>query len=143
MTLKSVLKYRNTAVVTRYLKDFGGTEKEAAVVFRETLKWLYLGNHSLSTNPKHPVQCFINSELIKIDDMWHTFILFTRDYTDFCTEHFGRYIHHRPATDEEARIPIKERKRKLRRFYGYVYDTLGRATFLRWFLSGRFRRKDN
>jgi hypothetical protein len=29
-----------------------------------------------------------------IDEMWHAHILCTRDYADFCTRHFGRFIHH-------------------------------------------------
>src|SRR5215510_12354610 len=132
-TLNGVLKYRNATVVDRYLKEFGGTRKEADVVFRETLKWLYLANRSHSVDLKNPVECFITTNLIIIDDMWHTFILFTRDYTDFCTRHFGQYIHHQPVTDEVTAIPEKELKRKRRRFHAYVYDTLGRTTFRRWF----------
>jgi len=29
-----------------------------------------------------------------IDEMWHTHILRTRDYADFCATNFGRFIHH-------------------------------------------------
>ena len=32
----------------------------------------------------------------EVDEVWHTFILFTRDYQDFCRDVFGRYIHHSP-----------------------------------------------
>lgn len=31
-----------------------------------------------------------------VDDFWHEFILFTRDYTRYCQQHFGKYIHHQP-----------------------------------------------
>lgn len=31
------------------------------------------------------------------DDLWHEFILHTRDYHDFCTQAFGSYLHHTPA----------------------------------------------
>jgi len=37
-----------------------------------------------------------------IDKLWHTFIIFTRDYHLFCREVAGRYLHHEP-TDEEAK----------------------------------------
>lgn len=33
-----------------------------------------------------------------VDEAWHQFILFTCNYTNFCTEAFGKYIHHRPTT---------------------------------------------
>jgi hypothetical protein len=31
-----------------------------------------------------------------VDDAWHEFILFTRDYHVFCEAAFGRYLHHTP-----------------------------------------------
>lgn len=32
-----------------------------------------------------------------VDDLWHEFILFTRQYQRFCTGAFNRYLHHTPA----------------------------------------------
>ena len=32
------------------------------------------------------------------DDLWHEFILSTREYSAFCREAFGGYMHHTPAT---------------------------------------------
>jgi hypothetical protein len=39
-----------------------------------------------------------------IDEYWHTFILFTREYTNFCRTVAGAYIHHKPlgAADHQA-----------------------------------------
>lgn len=31
------------------------------------------------------------------DDLWHEFILYTRNYDAFCTRAFGRFMHHTPA----------------------------------------------
>src|SRR5688572_14802468 len=31
------------------------------------------------------------------DDLWHEFILFTREYHDFCEQAFGRHLHHAPS----------------------------------------------
>jgi hypothetical protein len=31
-----------------------------------------------------------------VDDLWHTFITFTRDYAGFCDEVAGHFIHHVP-----------------------------------------------
>lgn len=31
------------------------------------------------------------------DDLWHEFILYTRDYERFCSKAFGRFLHHTPA----------------------------------------------
>lgn len=32
-----------------------------------------------------------------VDDLWHEFILYTRDYQAFCSKAFGRFLHHTPA----------------------------------------------
>ena len=40
-----------------------------------------------------------------VDVAWHHFILFTRDYMDYCATHLGRYIHHVPddaTADDDA-----------------------------------------
>jgi hypothetical protein len=31
------------------------------------------------------------------DDLWHEFILYTRNYQQFCRRAFGRFLHHTPA----------------------------------------------
>ncbi|MEX1068694.1 MAG: hypothetical protein WED08_02695 [Patescibacteria group bacterium] len=33
-----------------------------------------------------------------VDEVWHTFILFTRDYAAFCEDVFGFFVHHNPST---------------------------------------------
>ena len=32
-----------------------------------------------------------------VDDLWHEFILYTKNYQTFCQQAFGRYMHHTPA----------------------------------------------
>jgi hypothetical protein len=32
-----------------------------------------------------------------VDDLWHEFILYTRDYNRFCQRAFGTFLHHTPA----------------------------------------------
>jgi hypothetical protein len=32
-----------------------------------------------------------------VDDLWHAFILYTRNYEDFCRQAFGGFLHHTPA----------------------------------------------
>ena len=33
---------------------------------------------------------------LRIDEVWHQFILFTAEYTAFCQRYFGHYLHHMP-----------------------------------------------
>lgn len=38
-----------------------------------------------------------------IDNVWHTFLLFTREYAAFCESVAGRFIHHVPETGDTAK----------------------------------------
>jgi hypothetical protein len=38
-----------------------------------------------------------------VDDLWHEFILYTRNYQSFCNKAFGRFLHHTPAQAMGAR----------------------------------------
>lgn len=85
--------------------------------------------------------------LVVIDEMWHNFVLFTKEYTQFCKEYFGYYLHHGPATEAEelenrARFQglqgkdrmeaVKDAKRPQ---YEYIYDHLGEETFVKWYVD--------
>ncbi|WBB56705.1 hypothetical protein [Verrucosispora sp. WMMD573] len=48
----------------------------------------FLGTCATATGPLGP------SDLVDIG--WHTFILHTREYADFCERIAGRFIHHQP-----------------------------------------------
>jgi len=67
----------------------GFTRKETALV-SEGLRQFFLA--------------YLNSGLRDVampsqvaDDLWHEFILYTRDYGRFCDGAFGRFLHHTPA----------------------------------------------
>jgi len=38
----------------------------------------------------------------RIDEVWHQFVLFTRQYADFCTRHYGAYLPHNPSNAPES-----------------------------------------
>lgn len=56
-----------------------------------------------------------------IDEMWHTFILLTKDYAAFCQQYFGEFMHHEPEvgneTDENKEIDLDRFEQELTRFY--------------------------
>lgn len=57
----------------------------------------FLAACATATEPLGP------SELVDIG--WHTFILHTRDYADFCQRLAGRFIHHQPDPPSEETGP--------------------------------------
>lgn len=40
---------------------------------------------------------FVSMPSQVVDDLWHEFILYTREYNKFCRQAFGRFLHHSPA----------------------------------------------
>jgi hypothetical protein len=133
VSLDDVLAYRHPAVLRRYRKEHDASQQEAEEVFRETLKWLYLCHRAAADGPDG-FDCSISPELEKLDWMWHTFLLFTRDYADFCDRSFGTFIHHVPDEGEDEAVEVEETLRaRLSRQLGLVYDVLGEETLTAWY----------
>jgi hypothetical protein len=51
-----------------------------------------------------------------VDDLWHEFILYTRNYEAFCQLGFGRFLHHAPAAVLSS---VKQSNEGLRRCWYY------------------------
>jgi hypothetical protein len=63
--------------------------KETALVSRG-LRQFFIA-HLMSGNK------FVSMPSQAVDDLWHEFILYTRDYKEFCAKAFGSFLHHSPA----------------------------------------------
>lgn len=130
--LEELLKYENEPVLIRFQKKFPVDREEAQDIFRETIKWLYLCR---ADNPGG-VELFINNDMLIIDEMWHNFILFTKDYQEFCSKYFKSYIHHFPDTSAPQK-PSKKTlailRAKLKAQMSFIYDHLGEETLLKWY----------
>lgn len=122
--LESVLSYQNPEVIARFMRETGLDASDADEIFTEMKRWLWL----CGTSPDAPVNMV--GEAFVIDEMWHTFLLFTRDYADFCERFFGRFIHHMPKTSEQRSDP--DWRVGLKRDYELIYDRLGPATLIKW-----------
>ncbi len=141
-TLERILEYKNDFVIDCFLKQYSFTRDEAKDIFQETLKWLYLCGHSYTESNVPAPSIFGGTKII--DEMWHTFILCTKDYYDFCEKYIGKFIHHQPSTiyeKEELKraylLNPQEQENKLdsefRELMSYVYDLLGEETTVKWF----------
>jgi hypothetical protein len=70
-------------------KQHSFTRKESALV-GNGLRQFFLAYHGSGYG-------YVSMPSQLADDLWHEFILYTRDYNDFCTKAFGRFLHHTPA----------------------------------------------
>ena len=141
--LSYVLAYRNEDVLGKFRERFTVSQEEAEDLFTDVKKYLWLS--AFARRRPSPPQLDMFSPLV--DELWHTFILFTKMYHKYCEDCFGYYIHHSPHTDdpfkingdgslEELESAIMERRRGM---YQLVYDQLGEQTFFRWFRDHRAR----
>jgi len=86
-SLTDVLGYRNPDVVDRIEHDHRLTAHAADLLFRDTIRFLYLAG-ATGARGLTPTK--------SIDKGWHSFLMFTRDYAEFCDAYFHRFIHHEP-----------------------------------------------
>jgi len=142
-TLEEVLRYRNEEVIRRFLQTWDMPRAEAEDLFDETKKWLWL-NAYLTKPGERPPGLAITYPLRLLDEMWHTFILDTYEYTQFCERYFGYFLHHQPTTQEEIDTLDATRQRdpdelrtetaaEFRKQYELIYDHLGPETLAKWY----------
>ena len=89
--LDKALEYQNDDIVYRFTTVWDVNFVEAQDLFLETKKWLWL-----CAQPEKQ-KLTIATPLLIIDEMWHNFVLFSREYMKYCHDCFGRYIHHAPT----------------------------------------------
>src|SRR5258705_10884785 len=70
------------------------TPSEAEALFTEVKRYLVLA-HADNTKKW---QMYSR----RIDECWHQFILFTRQYFEFCQRYFGKYLPHSPSNAPQA-----------------------------------------
>lgn len=137
--LHELLKYKNPHVLQRYEMDYSQNHLKSNDAFRELLKYLWITqkhakDHQEAPNdPELNFVCAMHHEMKEIDDMWHTFLLFTKDYMKFCEDYIGNYIHHIPTTDEEKKASFNQFETDFTRYLTYIAKHLGSGTLLLWF----------
>ncbi len=133
-SLEEVLKYENPRVIRGFLRDYDLEPAEAELLFREMLKLVWL-------NDRLEGRYAIWWSWKPLDDMWHWFVLHTRDYEDFCLRSFGRMVHHDPETRGEPLKPHADDgecvwvsyEKALHAAIEVTWKELGAETANRWF----------
>ncbi len=140
-TLIETQNFKNNAVISRFKKEYPEMAFEAELVFKDLMSFFWGTQRHYNDkllNAEDPSLDFIfimDEEMKKIDLMWHIFLLYTREYQDFCNEYFGEFIHHQP--DIAPGLPKDESfyEQNLVRFLNYGIDNLGEEVISRWFAA--------
>ncbi len=138
-SLEEIKKYKHLGVIQRFQKENPELATEAVKYFEDLMIFFWASQkHHLDfkNNPENEDLNFsfiMDEKMLQIDRIWHVFLLFTKDYMDFCEEYFGEYIHHLP--DIVPNMPQDESnfEQNLNRFLNYNYDLLGHDVIERWF----------
>lgn len=144
VSLTELQEYKNQEIVFRFTKLFDIEDVEAELIFEETKKWLWLCAKARidrkENNKNVPEKIAIDDSLVIIDEMWHNFILFTKDYNEFCENSFGFFIHHFPTPKvfndnlkEQIKKDIAFQRKRRQIQYEYIYDLLGADTLKLWY----------
>lgn len=140
INLQNLLKYKNEKVISRYQIEYPHSIMSGEEALVELLKYIWLCHkHSLDKKlyPKNNslnFDCVIHIEMEDIDNMWHTFLLFTRDYHEFCNTYLnGVFFHHDPISAGENNISKKTYEKELNNYLSYICENLGENTLIKWF----------
>jgi hypothetical protein len=96
--IKLALSYENADIITKFCSEYDIEQELAKEYFIEVKKFLYLCANT--TDRLAPTA--------EIDKIWHTFILFTKDYRQYCMHFLGKFIDHMPEVkkdDEDLEEP--------------------------------------
>jgi len=97
-TANEMLSYEAPFLIEKLCKEnITETPEEAHALFAEFKKYLLLVSADDSIDWK--------MYSLRVDEVWHQFVLFTREYIDFCMRFFDRYIQHNPSNAPERPLP--------------------------------------
>ena len=139
---RRALAYRNDEIVAKFRESWDVTQAEAEDLFEETLRLLWVIQTSRA-NGKH---FKVEPAFYILDQMWHTFALFTPEYRAYCERAYGRFLEHTPTTraevaakaDEIARDPEGFAERELATSvykWQLVRETFGDETLVKWWVE--------
>lgn len=138
-SLEEILEYKNPPVVRRFQKEHPEKADRAEAIFTDLMRFFWgTKKHTLDqkARPEDAELDFVfimDDDMREIDQMWHVFLLYTRDYAHYCERYFGEYLHHQPDL-----VPHFERKgfefeSNLNKFLNYNYEVFGEDVLKRWF----------
>lgn len=85
-SISEIMAYQNPLLLARFERDFYASREEAQQCFHGLKQFFVVctqkSGYKVVSEP--------------IDRMWHTFLLFTKDYREFCNGYLGRFIDHAP-----------------------------------------------
>lgn len=141
-TYTKVKEYSNPQVLEKFKDEWDFSDENIIDIFNEMKNFLYLSTISQKEN----FNIEIHEPLLVIDKMWHIFMQFTEDYTTFCNDFFGFFLHHRPfskttlertiaALKTEGKTYSAEKRTQLSKQLELIEKTFGFDHVKKWYID--------
>lgn len=128
--IDDVMSFPMVDIVKRCQKDFGYTDDDMVMLERELKRYLIL------CMMKENVDISVDMYSEDVDNLWHSFILFTKDYAYFCNKYAQHFIHHVPRVDDTfSHDEIVESRHKFRAFIENYEKVFGEEIHSIWLLD--------
>lgn len=126
--IDSIMSYPIPNIIKRCQKDFGYNDADIIVLEKELKRYLTLCILDDSAN--------FGMYSKDVDNLWHTFILFTKEYAQFCNTFAGKFIHHIPEVNE-CRSPeqMMQALKGFRHFTQVYQQVFNENVHAIWFLD--------
>lgn len=115
-TVAKVNAFNMDSIVERYASDQGLSVSQAREHERELKRYFSM----VIDNPD-----YVYGMCGPIDELWHTFLVFTKPYQEFCHSVAGRFIHHFPNENAGDQNDSKTRQLKYEQFVNDYLETFG------------------
>lgn len=103
--VSAVMNYDMCQMINRCKEDHNYSDADMKIIEKEFKRYFIL------VGVKEPDQGSLGMYSRDVDNLWHMFILFTKEYTHFCNNTFGRYIHHIPRIKENETLEDRQKVR--------------------------------
>jgi len=133
----AIMNYPIPNMIARCKKDFKYTDEDMVILERELKRYFVLC--ALKNNKDRAMGMYSSD----VDNLWHSFILFTKEYARFGREAVGYFLHHVPKIEGEPQ-PSREKKREELRYFIEQYEkTFGEPPHGIWFLDACERQNND
>lgn len=125
--IEQIMDYQMPEVIKRCKKDFNYTDDDMRIIEREFKRFIVMSVILKDTG--------IGMYSKDVDNLWHSFILFTKEYTDFCTTFNGKFIHHVPEVEEKTPEKRAEVQKDFQQFIKNYEELFHEEIHPVWFLD--------
>jgi hypothetical protein len=121
-----IMAYPMKHMINRCQKDFGYTDQDMVILEKELKRFLIM---TTTTS-------YLGMFSKDVDNLWHTFILFTKEYAEFGQRFAGKFIHHEPKISDTQTVEEQtQARREFRAFIQKYKQTFQEAPHDIWFLD--------